>query len=217
MKKIQKMIVSILAIIVLSIPLSADTSQLKIRLVPQKRSSQKLNFNFIQIEKYETETIYYTFLDTAIAEPHYYRLLIKFLREAEASDTFIVNINTYGGNAFTAVQIYNAIKNTKAKTIARVYNAQSAGCMIMLACDKIEAKDFAMVMMHQWSGGDRGEISDMESRYLAYNRLMKKMLKKMCNGFFTKKEINKMLAGGEVYLVDDEIKERAKKWNQKHK
>ena len=57
-------------------------------------------------------------LDEKIKKPSYYRNLIEVLNNATEQDLVVLNINSGGGNLDSAISIIDALRNTRANTLA---------------------------------------------------------------------------------------------------
>ena len=76
--------------------------------------SEQLEYRFSSIthNKYEFN------LDEDIKEPSYYRNLIEVLNNATEQDLVVLNINSGGGQLDSAISIIDALRNTRANTLA---------------------------------------------------------------------------------------------------
>jgi len=148
------------------------------------------------------KTTYTVFLDGDIALPAVYRDIILTLNTAKESDTFVFIINTHGGMADSCFAICNAIKKTKANTIADLYTGYSAGAFIALSCGEIKINPNTTMMLHGMQGGNgEGSISQLFTRADFFNRLNKEVILYFCKNFLTEFEINKLLSGEEIWLT----------------
>jgi ATP-dependent protease ClpP protease subunit len=160
---------------------------------------------FIFITKKENSITYDVFIDQEVFEPAHYRDLILCLHYAEKQDIFIFHINTNGGNLFSAVEIYNAIKNTKAQTIADLYKGFSAGALITIGCQKIILNDFAIMMIHNFSQGVSGNIFDIKEELIFSKKLNDFLVEVAFGEFLDKEEIKEVLNGKNLWLSEDQL------------
>lgn len=87
--------------------------------------------------------------------------VLAAIRSSEAK-SINVNINSGGGSIFEGMAMYDAIRESKAKTTARVIGfAGSMASVVMLAADTVEIVDGAMVMVHNPSNVAVGEAKDL--------------------------------------------------------
>lgn len=83
------------------------------------------------------------------------------LEKIEAK-TISVRLNTYGGETFDGIAIYNALRAHPAEIIVHVDGiAASAGSIIAMSGDEIRMADNAFMMIHEARGGAFGEADDM--------------------------------------------------------
>lgn len=147
-----------------------------------------------------------------IIEPDYFSDLFYQLASCTDNDVFEITLNSYGGNEDTAIQLYNAICNSKATVIASVSGyCCSAGTIVLLACDGFIINPNSKVMVHSSSGGISGKThetkaaSDFESDWLP------KFFKDVYKDFLTEKEIQDILVGKDLWFDGVETIKRLKK------
>ena len=77
-------------------------------------SSEQLDYSLSSIthNKFEFN------LDEKIKKPSYYRNLIEVLNNATEQDLVVLNINSGGGHLDSAISIIDALRNTRANTLA---------------------------------------------------------------------------------------------------
>lgn len=93
--------------------------------------------------------------------------LKNYLREHEGQDVEI-NMTSVGGDVFTGMNMYNALKAHKGKTICNVQQAFSIASHIAMACDVINIVKGGQMMIHAVSGGCYGTEDD----FTAYSTMM---------------------------------------------
>jgi ATP-dependent protease ClpP protease subunit len=82
--------------------------------------------------------------------------------EAVAAPVLHVRLNTYGGEVFDGIAMYNALQAHPAKVIVHVDGiAASAGSIVAMSGDEIRMADNAFLMIHEARGGVMGEAGDM--------------------------------------------------------
>ncbi len=73
-----------------------------------------------------------------------------------------VRLNTLGGTFYDGLAIYNLLKQHDAEVTVRVMGyALSMGSLIMLAADKVEMSQNALVMIHRAQGFARGDAKNI--------------------------------------------------------
>lgn len=155
---------------------------------------------------------YTVYLDEEVDSAEKYRLVSEVLRQANKEDTIIFIINTIGGYVSTFIQLYSFMINTKAKTIAEVYEASSVGSMIMFACDEINIQPFGIVMIHDFSAGVEGKMKEMQSRVKSGEDHRNEIFDTIYKYFLTKEEISDIKKGVDFYFGTEESKKRLENW-----
>ena len=152
--------------------------------------------------------IYNINIDSDIAEPDKYRKVYSVLRKATNMDLINFHINSVGGVIPTFIQLYNLIINTKAKTVAYVYSAVSAAALLVLSCDEVVVTEFSSVMFHSCSWNMGGTADQVKGQSDFFSEWTKEIITTVCNGFLTKREIEKVLDNKEIWLNSEQIKQR---------
>ena len=71
------------------------------------------------------------------------------LNNATEQDLVVLNINSGGGHLDSAISIIDALKNTRANTLAWISGScYSAASLIALNCQNLEVGEFATLMCH---------------------------------------------------------------------
>lgn len=152
------------------------------------------------------------YLNGSIGDADDYLDWLDVIRNAGPNDDVIVHINSPGGNLFTALQLMNALAESEATITAQVEGAcMSAATMIMLCADRFMLSPHAMFMFHNYSGGTIGKGGEMWENIKFERSWSKKFLHEVYDIFLTKKEIDSMLDGKDVWLTADQVAERLKK------
>lgn len=166
------------------------------------------------VKEIDTGKQYMVFLDSNIDDPHIYRKLTIFLNSVNEGDEVIFKLLTYGGVAQSGIYIYNSIINCKAKTIADVHYAMSAGAIISVACEEIRINKHAVILFHGvqiggFIGGSLAKITkEMADQLEWYNSV----IEEISEGFLTPEEIKKVLEGEDVTIYEKELLKRIKTW-----
>lgn len=155
---------------------------------------------------------YTVYLDEEVDSAEKYRMISEVLRQANKEDTITFIINTVGGYVSTFIQLYSSMINTKAKTIAEVYEASSAGSMVMFACDEINIQPFGIVMIHDFSAGVEGKMKEMQSRVKSGEDHRNEIFDTIYKYFLTDEEIADIKKGVDLYFTTEESKKRLKNW-----
>lgn len=156
-------------------------------------------------------------IDEEITSSKDYREVFYILSTATENDTIFFNINTPGGNVDTALQFVDGIKNSRACTIAKVYDASSAGGMIMLACDEIALTEYASMLIHSVSGGYYGKQQEIKSYHNFSELFNENLIRDTYSGFLSEKEIEEVGSNKDIWLNRSQIEKRLdnlKKYNE---
>jgi len=164
----------------------------------------------IRIPIIESKNNYIINLDSDIDMPSTYRKVFEILRIAKKEEIIYFNINSLGGDIDTAIQFFESIMNTKAKTIANIYVACSAAVIIALCCDEINISKFGYIMLHNMSSSLEGKVSDMQSYTDFIIKQDKKIADFLYQGFLTPLEIKEVSKGKEFWLDQQNINIRLK-------
>lgn len=159
-----------------------------------------------------TARINHFYLIDEIVEPTEYLEFVKALNMASENDMFIIHINCWGGDLYTAIELYHSIVTTRASVKASIEGAcASAATMIALACDGWEVAQFATFMVHAPSAGNFGKANERKQSQDYEDRWNLKLFQNVYAGFLSEKEIEKCLDGRDYWFDADETLERLTK------
>ena len=154
-------------------------------------------------------TKYEFHLDQDILEPCYYRNLITVLHNATEDDTVVLNINSQGGMLDSAIAIVDALRNTRATTIAIITGScYSAASIVALSCNHVEVGDYATIMIHDGSYGVVSKSTDIVNRASFENRFIRKLFTEVYLPFISESELEDVMRGLDLWLTAEEVKER---------
>jgi ATP-dependent Clp protease, protease subunit len=157
-------------------------------------------------------TKFTVYLDGLIEEPSYYNELFFRLDTATDNDVIELVLNTLGGNEDTAIQMYNAIRQTRATVIGRISGyCCSAGSIIFLACRHWVVSPHCKFMAHSTSGGMAGKAHETKAMTEFDCGWLKDFFTEVYKGFFSPKEITEMLAGRDFWLNSEDVMKRLKR------
>ena len=144
-----------------------------------------------------------------ILEPQYYTELFYTLRTARDSDLVYLHLNSSGGDFNTGLQIINNIAASSARVItileARAY---SMAALIFLAGDQLIVHDNCQLMFHIYSGYFAGKGNEQQAEVIAVGNWFAKVMTRICQPFLSPAEIERILAGSDVWMDSDEITRR---------
>lgn len=153
-----------------------------------------------------------------IVEPSQYNNLLHDLEVATERDILVFHINSNGGRLDTTIQLYNAIRGTKGHTVASLSgNCASAATVLFLACSGWEVSRNCRFMIHAGSWGFGGKYNEMISHAEFEREWHERFFKEVYGGFLTKREINTVLNGGDMYMFADDVVARLNNYTKKRK
>jgi ATP-dependent Clp protease protease subunit len=157
-------------------------------------------------ERHKIVTAYIT---GKIEEPNIYNELCYMLTTASEDSTIHLHINTPGGIIDSAFMIVQAIKESKGHVIGKLSGTvASAGTLIAMACDEIEAASHLSFMIHNYSGGMSGKGHEMKARQKFTDEHLNDAFKRFYNGFLSKDEMNSVIEGTDLWMNTEEVTHR---------
>lgn len=149
------------------------------------------------------------YLTSEISSPDTYNELCHTLINAEPHETFIVNLNTPGGDLDSAIMILDALRCTEATTIAYLTGqVSSAGTMITMGCKEVRIAEHSSFMIHNYSAQVSGKGNELVARQDFMNRVLGKLMRDVYVGFLTQEEIESIIEGSDFWFDSEEVLER---------
>ena len=146
------------------------------------------------------------YITGAIGEADEYIDLIDCLYSGKQGDSVVIHLNTPGGHLDTTMQIINAIRASECEVIGLADGPVcSAGTLILFACPNIGVQDFSYLMLHDGSEGVMGKINENLKQAQFTAKLLEKICLDVYQPFFTKKEIQSILDGKDMWLTSEEV------------
>lgn len=134
-----------------------------------------------------------------------YKNLIDELHNAADGDVIILNINSPGGRCDIGFMIVKSILQTKATVVAHVvYPSASMASVIACTCDALVMDPHSYLMFHTYSGGAYGKGDELMQDVFETKRSLEGQFTACIGKFLTKKEIEKMLEGKDIYIRADD-------------
>lgn len=165
--------------------------------------------NYVPLITEKNHTTVY--LTDAISEPSCYNELCHALRAASSAETFTLVINNGGGYIDSAMLIIDAIKHSKAKTIASISGTvASAATIITLSCDEVVIADHTAFMVHNYSGGVIGKGHEMKAHQEFVDKNLNESFKSFYKDFLTEDEIEDVIDGKDLWMNKYEVEARLK-------
>ena len=163
-------------------------------------------------ETYSVSKEFVINIDHDLETPNYYRKAFDILRNATCKDTITVVLNTSGGYVDSAVEFFNLLLETAARTTAEVYTAYSAGSLIMFGCDEIKLQRFCSILIHSLSWDSVGKADEIKTKSDFIEKLNRNLMTTVYQGFLTPKEIQEIMKGKDLWLQKSEIEKKLKNW-----
>lgn len=137
------------------------------------------------------------------------------ISNARESDIIKININSPGGNLFTAVQLLQALECSSAHLVMNVAGAcMSAATLIFLAGDEYLVNEHSAFLFHNYSGGVIGKGGEMYQSVIHQRKWSEHILRKAYKNFLTEEEINSMIDDKDIWMDCDTVVERLKARNE---
>jgi ATP-dependent protease ClpP protease subunit len=161
---------------------------------------------------------YHFYLSGPIGPADNYTRLVHTLKSCGPSDLVYLHINSPGGLLWSAVQIIHAISATRGTVITCAEGEVASGAsLIFFAGHGMEVGEFSSVMAHDASGGSAGSLADQQQGLLHIRDVYHNLCKAVYGPFLTKKELEKVAAGGTVFLTGAQTRKRVEDYAKKSK
>jgi len=146
-------------------------------------------------------------LDEYIVEPSYYSDIFDLMMDASEHDQITFFIASGGGRMDGLSVLLEGLRLTNARTTAVLLSdAHSSASIFALNCDDIIVTDSAHMLCHEVTYGYEGKGSDVYSHVAHIKKITEKVIRETYEGFLDESEIDRLLAGKQVYLDADEIR-----------
>ena len=162
--------------------------------------------------------VYDIYLQDEIQSPAMYNEVCYTINKAKRKDKVNLHINTPGGYLDTAFRLTEAIDRCKATTVAFLTGTvASAGTIIALRCDEVDAPKSLQFMIHNYSGGTAGKGNEIIDHVTFSNKEITKAFNSIYLGFLNKKEVRKVIAGKDFWMGAEEVVARWAKMKKRQK
>ena len=160
----------------------------------------------------QTKNVFHLWLIDEIGDAKCFLKWFDVLQNANEDDLVVIHINCFGGNLMTAIQIITQIKTSQAQVVCQIESACcSAATMIALACDGILCYPHGYMMIHTSTGCSYGKQSDIKKEEEFFNPWLENFFQEIYKHFLTRKEVQGVLSGDDMWLTSDEVTERFKR------
>lgn len=182
---------------------------------PKAPSKHQGHEDEVDFKEYKTE-IYYdeskrtftAYITDAITAPSDYTNVFNMFAQAKEDETIEVLFCTPGGRKDTLDLLRAAAERTEAFTKAILGDVASAGTIIPLAFDDLEALPNTEFMIHNYSGGAWGKHHELMAQADFMKREMPECFRRYYKDFLSPEELEYVIAGNDIYLNADEVNER---------
>lgn len=152
---------------------------------------------------------YDIYLVGPILAPEYYIEEFQALKMAQEGDTINIIINSVGGQVNTAMQFVENIKQCQGLVTAYIEGeCHSAASYIFLACDGWSVPEWAIMMVHNYSGGHYGKGGEVVQAAQETDKWINRISQDSYTPFLTKKEIKKLKKGQDFWFMGEQIAKR---------
>jgi len=144
-----------------------------------------------------------------IGDPEDYIEWFHIISNARESDIIKININSPGGNLFTAVQLLQAFEISNAHLVMNVAGAcMSAATLIFLAGDEYLVNEHSAFLFHNYSGGVVGKGGEMYQSVIHQRKWSEHILRKAYKNFLTEEEIDSLIDDKDIWMDCNVVVER---------
>lgn len=144
-----------------------------------------------------------------IGDPEDYIEWFHIISNARESDIIKININSPGGNLFTAVQMLQALETSQAHLVMNVAGGcMSAATLIFLAGDEYLINEHSAFLFHNYSGGVSGKGGEMYQSVIHQRKWSEHILRKAYKNFLTEDEINSLIDDKDIWMDCTTVIER---------
>lgn len=131
--------------------------------------------------------------------------LVKEISSASENDSVIVHLNCPGGACSVGFWLIDHVISMPCPVQMVVhYPTYSMGAIMALCGDNLEIAPDAFLMFHDYSGGSEGKGEEMHQHGTHYRRFFKERFSRLCQPFLTKKEVDRMFKGEDIYIQWDD-------------
>ena len=139
------------------------------------------------------------------------------IRNASATDTIRIYINSPGGDLFTTLQFLRVMSDTEATIVTSVEGAcMSAATMIFLHGHVHEITPHSLFMFHNYSAGTFGKGGEMYDQLQFERTWSENFMTEVYTDFLTQEEIQSMLNNKDIWMGSEEVVRRLTAMQAKH-
>lgn len=129
--------------------------------------------------------------------------------DCPADEDLVVEINSYGGSAFSGAEIYSILKDAKCRTRAEIQSlAASAASYLALGCNEVWISPVAQMMIHLPSTSTEGDRHEHQGSIRALDAMTNAILnvyELKSKGKKTRQELARMMERTEWLTAQDAL------------
>lgn len=151
------------------------------------------------------------YLEQIVKDPFSYVELIDVINNMTEDDEMKIYFNGYGGEVAAAIQLRNAIKNTRGHVIGVASgNVISAHGMIFLSCHEHIVEPHIKLLAHNYAGGTFGKGFELYREAMFDREWSVELVKDVYTGFLSEEEVERLLRDETLIFTAKETEERCK-------
>jgi ATP-dependent protease ClpP protease subunit len=149
------------------------------------------------------------YLSGEICDAEEYIEWFDVIRNASATDTVRIYINSPGGDLFTTLQFLRVMGETEATIVCSVEGAcMSAATMIFLHGHSQEVTPHSLFMFHNYSAGTFGKGGEMYDQLQFERTWSENFMTEVYQDFLTSEEISSMMHNKDIWMGSEEVVKR---------
>ena len=164
--------------------------------------------------KPKTVSHYSIYLSENVENNFAYSDLMHQFRSVGKENVVTLYLANYGGQCSTGFQLFNTIKECKAR-VDVVIDAPcySMGAILALSGDSLRLQNGAFLMFHNYSSVEMGKGTEMHKAVTHYHDYFHRHLNRVCSPFLDKKELESLKNDNDIYIAydDKDINKRIKR------
>ena len=146
------------------------------------------------------------YLTGAVCDAEEYIEWFDIIRNASATDTIRIYINSPGGDLFTTLQFLRVMSDTEATIVTSVEGAcMSAATMIFLHGHVHEITPHSLFMFHNYRAGTFGKGGEMYDQLQFERKWSENFMTAVYKDFLTQDEIQSMLNNKDIWMTSEEV------------
>jgi ATP-dependent protease ClpP protease subunit len=133
------------------------------------------------------------------------------IRNCSDMDVIKININSGGGDLFSAVQLLSVLRQTEALKVVFVEGAcMSAATIPLMVADEVHIAEHSMIMLHDYSGGVVGKGGEMFDQLAHERKWSENLIRDIYEGFLTEEEFQSLLQNRDLWMSGEDVLKRLK-------